>query len=251
MSSDCKQRLLTPLANTSPTASNDTVRPPKIKLFVREDSELKPSSNVFGTEMELEPRRTVYADWAETFQLDLTTETQVVDLEPTAETQEWEKEKDRAWAYAVKVCLENMSERDRLEWIREERRAEDLERARLAWKLSATVADYFPSPDLYRGERWPTFHLAAHQPNWHVSYDYCTFYLPSTGCTDGECTERQRVALKNLKNPGTQEDRVKPINLKEQLIVPDDDEEMPALERLEDDQDMSDGARGIILKSKM
>ena len=67
------------------------------------------------------------------------------------------------------------------------------------------------STDLHRGERWPNFHLVAHQPNFHVSYDYCAFYSPGAGCPDGECAERQWVAPK--KDPGTHDDRVTTMSM--------------------------------------
>lgn len=54
-----------PLANTSPTVSGDAVRPPKIKLFVREDPEFESEPNIFGADTELEPRRKVFDDWVE------------------------------------------------------------------------------------------------------------------------------------------------------------------------------------------
>ncbi|KAF8171607.1 hypothetical protein K438DRAFT_1773158 [Mycena galopus ATCC 62051] len=61
-------------------------------------------------------------EWTDLLKVDLTTK----DEEPT-EKQEWEIERDRAWDWAVNVCLENMPEWDRKQWIREQRQEDALE----------------------------------------------------------------------------------------------------------------------------
>ncbi|KAF7373658.1 hypothetical protein MSAN_00133300 [Mycena sanguinolenta] len=50
--------------------------------------------------------------------------------------EEWELERNRTWELAVKICLDNMPEWDRQEWLRERREEEDLERARAAYATS-------------------------------------------------------------------------------------------------------------------
>ncbi|KAJ6510910.1 hypothetical protein C8R45DRAFT_921610 [Mycena sanguinolenta] len=99
---------------------------PKIKLFPQDNAETEHGAA-------LEEWLKGAAEEYKTAEFDPTVD-KTVDLDPAAEKQEWEVERERAWKWAVKVCLAEMPELDRQECIREQRRQEQLESQRLAWQ---------------------------------------------------------------------------------------------------------------------
>ncbi|KAJ6451465.1 hypothetical protein C8R45DRAFT_946255, partial [Mycena sanguinolenta] len=197
-----KQSAAITLPSKAVATCANTSRPAKIKIFASEELEPKSKPYNLTGETELEHHRKLFEEWDEDFKLDLTTE--AATPERTTEEQELEIERYRTWDWAVKVCLEAMPELDRQEWLKEQRNAESLARARASYRtsLSATLSDFTPSPgapkitrfpstpvlqhmftDVARGEWSPKFHVAAHF-TWNN-------FSRGIANTDGEISERE------------------------------------------------------------